>query len=137
MGSFAGNMGMYIAEMFEDAWQLYGMAECGMIPAFFGKRSEQFGTPINSVLFSYVIICILQLFKFGDNLAINNFFSCASCVLELLSFLKLRWDKPDNQLTRPYKVPLSNRAALAALVIPLTLGLVVIGSGFFRSVASA
>ena len=34
ISSIAENAGMYIAEMFEDSWQLLGMAEQGMMPKF-------------------------------------------------------------------------------------------------------
>ena len=49
LASIAGNMGMYIAEMFEDTWQLYGMADNGMAPAIF--MLSKYKTPINGIIF--------------------------------------------------------------------------------------
>ncbi|MCI60890.1 amino acid permease-like protein, partial [Trifolium medium] len=39
------NMGMFVAEMSSDSFQLLGMAERGMLPEFFTKRSRH-GTPL-------------------------------------------------------------------------------------------
>lgn len=45
------NMGMFLAEMSSDSFQLLGMAERGMLPEFFAKRSRH-GTPVVGILFS-------------------------------------------------------------------------------------
>uniref|UniRef100_A0A0E0KME0 Amino acid permease/ SLC12A domain-containing protein n=1 Tax=Oryza punctata TaxID=4537 RepID=A0A0E0KME0_ORYPU len=42
------NMGLFKAEMSSDSFQLLGMAEMGMIPAIFARRSPQ-GTPTYSI----------------------------------------------------------------------------------------
>lgn len=38
--SAMSNMGMFVAEMSSDSFQLLGMAERGMLPDFFAKRSH-------------------------------------------------------------------------------------------------
>ena len=120
LASIAGNMGMYVAEMFEDSWQLFGMAENGMMPAVLGQRHPKYGTPFNAVLVSYVLIAGLCYFDFMDNLSINNFFSCGSCLLEILAFLKLRWSKPD--LIRPFTIPLNFTGVALLSLLPMLLG---------------
>ena len=124
----AGNAGMYIAEMFEDSWQLYGMAESGMAPALFGRRHPKYNTPFNAVLLSYFLICGLVYFDFMDNLSINNFFSCASTILEIFAFLKLRWSRPD--LVRPYQIQLGFVGVGLLCALPTVLGIVVLFSCF-------
>ncbi|KAF2302147.1 hypothetical protein GH714_032950 [Hevea brasiliensis] len=49
--SALSNMGMFVAEMSSDSFQLLGMAERGMLPEFFGKRSC-YGTPLAGIFFS-------------------------------------------------------------------------------------
>ncbi|KAM0935329.1 putative amino acid/polyamine transporter I [Dioscorea sansibarensis] len=43
--SAVSNIGMFVAEMSSDSYQLLGMAERGMLPEFFSKRSH-YGTPL-------------------------------------------------------------------------------------------
>lgn len=131
VAAFAGNIGMYIAEIFEDSWQLFGMARAGLVPRFLGTRNKRFGTPLNSVLVSYVCIAVLVAFDFGDNLAITNFFSCGSCLLELAAFFSLRITHPD--LERPFCVPLGTKGVAAMILFPFLLGLVVVLTGVLRS----
>ncbi|POM80315.1 Amino Acid-Polyamine-Organocation (APC) Family, partial [Phytophthora palmivora] len=42
-----------------DAFQILGMAECGLAPAFLAARNKQFNTPHNAVFASLVIILVL------------------------------------------------------------------------------
>ncbi|GJR86113.1 amino acid permease-like protein [Tanacetum coccineum] len=50
-GAGLSNMGMFVTEMSSDSFQLLGMAEPGMLPEFFAKRSR-YGTPYIGILFS-------------------------------------------------------------------------------------
>ncbi len=45
ISTILGNMGIFIANVFEDAWQLTGMAEQGLLPHVFSKRMKKFDTP--------------------------------------------------------------------------------------------
>ena len=132
ISSIAGNAGMYIAEMFEDSWQLLGMAEQGMMPKFLAKRHPTFDTPVNAVLSSYVLIAGLCYFDFMDNLSINNFFSCFSCLLEIFAFIKLRFYNPE--LPRPFRVPLDSWRVVLLCALPMFLGLFVLGSCFNQGI---
>ena len=123
---------MYIAEMFEDSWQLLGMAEQGMMPKFLAKRHPTFDTPVNAVLLSYVLIAGLCYFDFMDNLSINNFFSCFSCLLEIFAFIKLRFYNPE--LPRPLRVPLDSWRVVLLCALPMFLGLFVLGSCFNQGI---
>lgn len=85
--STVGALGLYMAELFEDAWQLCGMAEAQLIPKHFSKRHSKYGSPINSALFSIFLISILVYFDFSDNLLLNNFFGAASTLLEFAAYI--------------------------------------------------
>ncbi len=118
-----GNFGMFVAEMFEDAWQLNGMACVGVVPRIFSYRHPRFQTPWTCILLQFLIISGLQAFDFSVILCIDNFFSVIATVLEILAFLYLRYAHP--QLHRPFRIPLSNTAATLLVLPMLLLGLVV------------
>jgi len=130
-----GNAGMYVAEMFEDSWQLQGMAEVSLVPSLFRYRHPRFRTPINAILIQVVIICLLQAFSFNVIVCIDNFFAVISVLLELIAFVVLRVKRPD--LPRPYKVPIHNTYLLVAALSPIfALGLLVAFAGLTESVAT-
>lgn len=54
---------MYLGEMSADSFQLMGMAERGMLPAVFARRSRH-GTPTLAILFSATGILVLSLMSF-------------------------------------------------------------------------
>lgn len=126
-------VGMHMAEMFEDSWQLCGMAKAGLAPAVFARKHSTFKTPWVAVLFSLVIINVIIVMDFLSILAITNFFSILSALLELFAYFKLRVTKPD--LTRPYKVPIKTNGGVAMfLTVPVCLGSVILISSLFNDV---
>lgn len=84
--SSVGALGLYMAELFEDAWQLCGMSEAGLVPRIFAKRHAVYGTPIHASMFSILLVTILVYFDFSDNLVINNFFCAAGILLEIAAY---------------------------------------------------
>ena len=104
------------------------------MPEFLAYRHPRFRTPSHAVLISWILISGLCYFDFMDNLAINNFFSCGSCILEIAAFLKLRYSKPD--LPRPFRAPLSGCWTVLLAVPPLLLGCVVLFSSCTQSWSS-
>jgi len=135
VASFAGNAGMHIAEMFEDSWQLCGMAEVGLAPSVFAYKHPHFKTPLISVMFSFVIIAGLIVNKFAFIVGISNFFSVASALLELSAFLKLRHSK--SSLHRPFEVPIQSNAGLGLFILfPFAVGLIVLLSSFGNTLKS-
>merc|ERR1711870_35690 len=97
----------YSAELFEDSWQLAGMADAGMLPAVFSRRLGRFGTPWVAILFQVVLISFFVSF----------------------AFMKLRISKPD--LPRPFRIPVRTRLGLFFfLLFPLGMGTAVFISTF-------
>nr|XP_023878445.1 probable polyamine transporter At1g31830 [Quercus suber]POE78277.1 putative polyamine transporter [Quercus suber] len=69
--SAMSNMGLFIAEMSSDSFQLLGMAERGMLLELFGKRSRH-GTPMIGILISAASVLLLSLFSFQEIVAVEN-----------------------------------------------------------------
>ncbi|XP_072987668.1 polyamine transporter PUT1-like [Typha latifolia] len=111
--SALSNMGMFVAEMSGDSYQLLGMAERGMLPEFFSKRSRH-GTPLIGILFSASGVLILSWMSFQEIVAAESFLYCFGMILEFVTFIILRVKYP--QASRPFKVPLGTIGCILMLV---------------------
>jgi len=132
VSGFAANMGMYAAEIFEDSWQLYGMACKGLMPSPLASRYGEDGPPYVAVLFALAGISAIILLDFNSIVVITNFYSCLTALIELMAFLKLRVTEPD--LKRPFKVPIDNVSLLALwMVLPMSIGAFILASSLFAS----
>ncbi|MED6179839.1 hypothetical protein PIB30_004479 [Stylosanthes scabra] len=127
--SAMSNMGMFMAEMSSDSFQLLGMAERGMLPEFFAKRSS-FGTPIIGIVFSASGVILLSWLSFQEIVAAENFLYCFGMLMELVAFVKLRMKFPT--LDRPYKVPVGIKGAILMCVVPSLLIFVVLAFATFK-----
>ena len=107
------------------------MGEFGLAPAIFATQSKSNGSPYIAILFSYVIIVILIAFDITAIMAIDNFFSVASSILEILSFAKLRISQPN--LPRPFKVPFVDnwKIMICFLCLPISCSFLVLIAGLF------
>lgn len=112
------NMGMFVAEMSSDSFQLLGMAERGMLPAFFGKRSR-YGTPLIGILFSASGVLLLSWLSFQEIVAAENFLYCFGMILEFIAFIRLRIKHPT--ASRPYKIPVGTVGAILMCIPPTAL----------------
>ncbi|CAN0879701.1 Probable polyamine transporter At1g31830 [Linum grandiflorum] len=121
--SAVSNMGMFIAEMSSDSFQLLGMAERGMLPRIFSIRSR-FGTPMMGILFSASGVVLLSWMSFQEIVAAENFLYCFGMIMEFIAFVKLRVDYPE--ATRPYKVPVGTVGAVVMCIVPSLLLAVVL-----------
>ena len=116
--SAVSNMGMFVAEMSSDSFQLLGMAERGMLPEFFGKRSR-YGTPLIGILFSASGVFLLSWLSFKDIVAAENFLYCFGMILEFIAFVWLRVKHPTAY--RPYKIPGGTVGAILLCIPPTIL----------------
>lgn len=130
--SALSNMGMFVAEMSSDSYQLLGMAEKGMLPEFFAKRS-QYGTPVTGILFSASGVLLLSWMSFQEIVAAENFLYCFGMFLEFIAFVKLRTKCPS--LPRPYRIPLGTLGCILMLIPPTILIAVVLAFSSFRVMA--
>ena len=119
-GAAMSNMGMFIAEMSSDSFQLLGMAERGMLPQCFSMRSRH-GTPIIGILFSASGVILLSWLRFDEIIAVENFLYCLGVILEFIAFILLRIRRPN--ASRPYKIPGGTVGAILLCIPPtITIG---------------
>ncbi|XP_057786658.1 probable polyamine transporter At1g31830 [Salvia miltiorrhiza] len=118
------NMGMFVAEMSGDSFQLLGMAERGMLPELFARRSRH-GTPVVGILFSASGVVLLSWLSFQEIVAAENFLYCFGMILEFIAFVRLRVVAPG--APRPYKIPVGTWGAVLMCVPPTALICVVLG----------
>ncbi|RHY34879.1 hypothetical protein DYB32_002407 [Aphanomyces invadans] len=111
-----GNLGLYMAEMTKDGFQLAGMADSGLAPSCFSvydlsmaiscdsvgcRRDSNTGTPRRSIFLSFAIIVFMCLFDFDTILGVDNFCSALSSVVEIGAAVRLRYTHPE--IDRPFK----------------------------------
>ncbi|XP_048128161.1 probable polyamine transporter At1g31830 isoform X2 [Rhodamnia argentea] len=121
--SALSNMGMFLAEMSSDSFQLLGMAEHGMLPEFFAKRSRH-GTPLTGILFSASGVIMLSWLSFQEIVAAENFLYCFGMIMEFTAFVKLRVKQP--AASRPYRIPVGTVGSILMCIPPTALLLVVV-----------
>ncbi|KAK6916762.1 Amino acid/polyamine transporter I [Dillenia turbinata] len=126
------NMGMFVAEMSSDSFQLLGMAEHGMLPKFFAKRSR-FGTPLTGILFSASGVILLSWLSFQEIIAAENFLYCFGMLVEFIAFIKLRMQYPS--APRPYRIPVGTTGAILMCIPPTLLLFVVVVLASLKVVA--
>ncbi|KAJ8754345.1 hypothetical protein K2173_002796 [Erythroxylum novogranatense] len=112
------NMGMFVAEMSSDSFQLLGMAERGMLPECFARRSR-YGTPLLGILFSASGVVLLSWLSFQEIVAAENFLYCFGMILEFIAFVRLRIIYP--AASRPFKIPLGTVGSILMCVPPTIL----------------
>ncbi|XP_076887737.1 putative polyamine transporter At1g31830 isoform X1 [Bidens hawaiensis] len=122
-GAAMSNMGMFVTEMSSDSFQLLGMAERGMLPEFFAKRSR-YRTPVIGILFSASGVVLLSQLTFQEIVAAENFLYCFGMILEFIAFVRLRMKWP--AVSRPYKIPVGTMGAVVMCVPPTILICVVL-----------
>ncbi|KAF3655988.1 Polyamine transporter PUT1 [Capsicum annuum] len=120
--SAVSNMGSFLAEMSGDSFQLLGMAERGMLPDVFAKRSR-YGTPPIGILFSASGVFLLSWLSFQEIVAAENFLYCFGMMLEFIAFVKLRIKYP--AASRPYRIPLGTVGSILMCAPPTFFILVV------------
>jgi amino acid transporter len=128
-GAALSNMGNFLTEMSTDSYQLLGMAERGMLPEFFAKRSR-YGTPLIGILFSALGVILLSWMSFHEIMAADNYIYCFGMILEFIAFVKHRVTHPN--ASRPYKVPLGTVGAILLIVPPLMLIAMVMALASFK-----
>ncbi|EQC36946.1 hypothetical protein SDRG_05771 [Saprolegnia diclina VS20] len=124
ISNFFGNLGLYIAEMTKDGFQLAGMADSGLAPSFFAVRHGPNGVPRRSIFLSFSIIVVMCLFDFETILGVDNFLNALASVVEICAAVRMRYTHPE--IDRPYKVALSDQNLAIAMVLPLCVGCYVV-----------
>ena len=101
LAAAASQIGLYEAEMSSDSYQIFGMAERGMLPKCFGMKSR-YGTPTVGILLSSTGVAVMCLtFQFEKVVETLNYAYGLALLLEYASFVYLRIKAP--HAARPYK----------------------------------
>ncbi|KAJ8565152.1 hypothetical protein K7X08_007728 [Anisodus acutangulus] len=116
IGAVLSAIGLFEAQLSSATFQVLGMAEIGFLPKFFAKRAKKFNTPWVGILVSTVILLAISGLDFQDIVASANFLYSLGMLLEVASFLWLRYKFP--KLTRPYKVPVNLLGLVIMSLIP-------------------
>jgi amino acid transporter len=117
LAAAVSNIALFEAELSGDSYQLMGMADRGLIPKLFTKRSR-FGTPKNGIIVGTVIIIVLCVADFDQLVEMLNFAYSMAFLMEFSAFVKLRITHAD--VERPYRVPV-NTFGCILLVTPPSL----------------
>lgn len=73
LSAAVSNIGLYLAEMSSDAFQLMGMAELGMLPAALGRKSAH-DTPTRAIVLATAAIVVMSLVStFQEIVTTTNF----------------------------------------------------------------
>lgn len=94
--SAVSNIALFEAEMSGDAYQLMGMADRGLIPKLFTKRSR-FDTPENGIILNTLVIVLMSVANFEQLVEMLNFAYSLAFLMEFAAFVKLRIDEPDGK----------------------------------------
>jgi amino acid transporter len=97
LAAAVSNIGLFEAEMSGDAYQLMGMADRGLIPKYFCRRSR-FGTPTNGILVGTFVIFCLGVANFDALVEMLNFAYSIALLMEFSAFIKLRITDGDGML---------------------------------------
>jgi len=111
------NIGLFEAEMSSDSYQLLGMAEQGLLPAAFARRSKH-GTPTLGIAFSAVGVCFASVLDFSEIVEMLNFLYAFAALFEFAAIIQLRISKPE--LPRPFRIP-TGTVGLCVMLLPATL----------------
>lgn len=136
LASAISNIALFEAEMSGDAYQLMGMADRGLIPKWFTKRSRH-GTPVNGIIIGTLVIILMSVADFDQLVEMLNFAYSLSFLMEFAAFVKLRvtdgdgasgvafsWDGFARALfSRPPRTANLHNDAHAHLTLALTLHL--------------
>jgi amino acid transporter len=95
------NIALYEAEMSGDAYQLMGMADRGLVPKIFGRRSR-FGTPTYGIVTGTLVIFALGVADFDSLVEMLNFAYSLSLLMEFAAFIKLRITDEDGKCIMDY-----------------------------------
>ncbi|CAI5728896.1 unnamed protein product [Peronospora destructor] len=131
ISSVFGNLGLYVAEMAKDGFQLAGMADSGLAPPCFAQRHPDTGVPRRAILLAFFIIVFMGMFDFDTILGVDNFLSGLSSLVEMSAAVRMRFSHPE--IERPYRVNLSDRSLVVAMILPFTLGIFIMMNELTKS----
>ncbi|KAF1315478.1 Serine/threonine exchanger stet, partial [Globisporangium splendens] len=121
IGLVAGAVGMYMAELFCQAYQMRGMAENGLLPSLFMERDRKFGTPRKSIYFTMCIV-LLGLFIVDEVYDCYEVRNALSGLIELFIIIAALWLRHTQPFVyRSVKVRGGLAGMVALLILPAAM----------------
>lgn len=118
LAAAASNMALFLAELSGDAYQLMGMADRGLIPKVFAKRSR-FDTPTNGIIVGTMIILCLSVADFDSLVEMLNVAYSVSMLMEFAAFVKFRLDEEeDDEKTEGFRLPCGTVGCILFVIPP-------------------
>ncbi|ERN00792.1 probable polyamine transporter At3g13620 [Amborella trichopoda] len=115
-GAVLSGIGLFEAQLSSVSFQLLGMGELGILPAFVTRRSPWFNTPTFGVVVCAASSIAISFMSFNDIISSANFLYGCGMMLEFASFLWLRWRK--GEVRRPYRVPMGMAGVVGLCLVP-------------------
>lgn len=116
LGSVISGCGLFQAQLSTCSYQLQGMADLGILPQIFGKRSSYFDTPWVGIVISTFVGLSVSALRLEDMRVSVNFLYSMGMLLEFSAFLWLRVKFPETH--RPFKVPIGLHGLIGMCSIP-------------------
>lgn len=121
--AFLSCVGLFVAEMASDSFQIMGMADRGQLPSCVARRSR-YGTPTYGVALSAVgVVCLSQL-DFEAIVELVNVLYAVAELVEIVAFMKLRHSHA--HVPRPYRIPVDSDLGMVLFFMPASLFLVIL-----------
>lgn len=118
LGATLSCMGLFAAQMSSSSFQVLGMADMGILPAFFSSRSS-YGTPYIGILLSAIGAFLLSFMSFQDVIQAANALYSFGMILEFFAFIWLRIKNPNHP--RPFRIPLGTVGVTLVCLPPCAL----------------
>uniref|UniRef100_A0A6S8J0A1 Cationic amino acid transporter C-terminal domain-containing protein n=1 Tax=Amphora coffeiformis TaxID=265554 RepID=A0A6S8J0A1_9STRA len=118
LAAAASNLALFLAELSGDAYQLMGMADRGMIPKVFAKRSR-FETPTNGIILGTMVILCLSVADFDALVEMLNVAYSVSLLMEFAAFVKFRMDEEeDDEKPEGFRLPFNTFGCILFIIPP-------------------
>jgi len=98
----AGCVGLFVADMASNSFQIMGMSDQGQLPMALSARSR-YGTPTFPMLIGFVAVLAGSNLRFGAILEVVNVLYIFAQFMQIAALVKLRLDRPN--MARPWQVP--------------------------------
>lgn len=99
-------------------FQLMGMADRGLIPKVFAKRSR-FDTPTNGIILGTMIILCLSVADFDALVEMLNVAYSVSLLMEFAAFVKFRFDEDEgDEIPEGFRLPFGKVGCILFIVPP-------------------
>ncbi|BBN19559.1 hypothetical protein MPTK1_8g11690 [Marchantia polymorpha subsp. ruderalis] len=110
-------LGLLLTRLCTNSRIVYGMALVEQVPQVFSKLHSVYASPWAAILATSFCTLLMTGFNFYSLAEADMLFYAFSTVLKFSALVQLRFTEPD--AFRPYRIPLSDYALGAAIILPI------------------